>query len=265
MPELWKENLNKWKSTHQNFEIILWDDNSSIELLNQYFPEYVKLYNSFKYPIQRADFIRYCILYVYGGIYCDLDIIPKKNHNIEQLLNIYEPESNLQVLLSSSTMNSVPTNSFMVSKPRSQFWIDTMDEIKNRSDDYYMTKTTQVLKQSGPHLLLTIYNNYKKSDNLQNTVELIPSNILNSCDICGKCDNTFGILEDQHAKSWNDDTTSIMNNAYCVVRDYKNTSYYNWMIIISILVIILLIILFMCIKYINLYNQCSQKLSTSYF
>ena len=35
--------------------------------------------NEFRYDIQRADFIRYIILYEYGGIYIDCDVIFLKN------------------------------------------------------------------------------------------------------------------------------------------------------------------------------------------
>ena len=43
------------------------------ELVRTYFPEFLMIYQSFKYDVQRWDAIRYMILYHYGGVYADLD------------------------------------------------------------------------------------------------------------------------------------------------------------------------------------------------
>ena len=48
-------------------------------MIEEDFPEYLELWNDFRYDIQRCDFIRYCILYKYGGLYLDCDIRPMKN------------------------------------------------------------------------------------------------------------------------------------------------------------------------------------------
>jgi len=51
-----------------------------ISYLNSYHPEIVHHYKKYEYLIQRADMIRYFILYDYGGIYCDLDMYPLKKY-----------------------------------------------------------------------------------------------------------------------------------------------------------------------------------------
>ena len=48
-------------------------------MIEEDFPDYLELWNDFRFPIQRADFIRYCILFKYGGLYLDCDIRPMKN------------------------------------------------------------------------------------------------------------------------------------------------------------------------------------------
>jgi mannosyltransferase OCH1-like enzyme len=100
--------LQLWTQTHPNFQINLWDDEKSNKLIRIHFPQYVKLYNNLQYSIQRTDMIRYCILYVHGGVYCDLDIIP--NHNIEKLLELYELNNNIEVGLSQSPQTTNASN-----------------------------------------------------------------------------------------------------------------------------------------------------------
>ena len=62
-----------------NYEYKLWDLKDCENLIEKEFPEYLQLWNDFRYDIQRCDFIRYCILYKYGGLYLDCDIRPMKN------------------------------------------------------------------------------------------------------------------------------------------------------------------------------------------
>lgn len=63
-----------------NFRHVLWDDVRIKRLLQEYFaPEYLQLYNSYTVFAQKADFSRYIILYIYGGIYLDFDTKCKRN------------------------------------------------------------------------------------------------------------------------------------------------------------------------------------------
>jgi mannosyltransferase OCH1-like enzyme len=46
---------------------------SSRDLLAKEYPWFVETWDHYRFPIQRADSIRYFILAHYGGIYIDLD------------------------------------------------------------------------------------------------------------------------------------------------------------------------------------------------
>mgnify|MGYP003654331262 CR=1 FL=1 len=63
---------------NNNIGYQLWDLRDSEILIDKY-PEYKEIWNKFRFPIQRADFIRYLILYDQGGIYVDCDIYPTTN------------------------------------------------------------------------------------------------------------------------------------------------------------------------------------------
>lgn len=53
---------------------MLWTDASSREFIAEQYPWFLDTFDSYPYPIQRADAIRYFILHYYGGVYLDLDI-----------------------------------------------------------------------------------------------------------------------------------------------------------------------------------------------
>ena len=62
-----------------NIKYKMWSKKDIELLLVDKYSEYIDLYNEFRYDIQRADFIRYIILYEYGGIYIDCDVVFIKN------------------------------------------------------------------------------------------------------------------------------------------------------------------------------------------
>lgn len=55
-------------------EYMLWTDATAREFIAEYYPWFLDTFDGYTYPIQRADVIRYFVLYHYGGIYIDLDI-----------------------------------------------------------------------------------------------------------------------------------------------------------------------------------------------
>lgn len=55
-------------------EYMLWTDASSREFIAKDYPWFLDTFDGYTYPIQRADAIRYFVLYHYGGVYLDLDI-----------------------------------------------------------------------------------------------------------------------------------------------------------------------------------------------
>jgi len=75
------ENVEKTKAfcKKQGYKHTMWDLKKCVELVKNEFPQYLSLWKAFTLPIQRADFIRYLILYKYGGIYVDCDIHPLRS------------------------------------------------------------------------------------------------------------------------------------------------------------------------------------------
>jgi hypothetical protein len=57
-----------------DFEYLFFNDEQVEDFLNQYFPQYRPVFDSFPYRIQRYDFFRYLAVYHYGGFYFDLDV-----------------------------------------------------------------------------------------------------------------------------------------------------------------------------------------------
>ena len=76
LPRAFRRNMEDWH--RQGFDVKLWNKERCEDLLHSR-PEYgriVDMYQSFKRNVQKADLIRYCIVYDQGGFYMDLDALP---------------------------------------------------------------------------------------------------------------------------------------------------------------------------------------------
>ncbi|RSH94822.1 hypothetical protein EHS25_004628 [Saitozyma podzolica] len=74
LPAKWQKAWRECREGMPDYEYFLWTDEVSRQFVATHYPSFLQMYDSYKYPIQRADSIRYFILHHFGGIYMDLDI-----------------------------------------------------------------------------------------------------------------------------------------------------------------------------------------------
>tara|TARA_R110002020_G_C16259563_1_gene770378 strand:- start:399 stop:1076 length:678 start_codon:yes stop_codon:yes gene_type:complete len=141
MNQLFKRSKFEFESI-KGYKYKLWSEEECEELLNK-FPDYVGLYYSCKYEIMKVDIIRFLILYKYGGLYADLDVIPviKEFPESSFAVSKNDDELNIEVLLSCD---------------KNPILLDYLDfvkeqiEIKNQIDVYKDWKLRYVHQTTGP-------------------------------------------------------------------------------------------------------------------
>jgi len=69
--------LGGWARRHPlpKWKVILWGKQTSERFVSEQQPEYLDLYCSLSRDVQRADLLRYLLLYHFGGFYIDLDLL----------------------------------------------------------------------------------------------------------------------------------------------------------------------------------------------
>ena len=72
-PQQYLPTIHKFKKLNPDFDIYVWNEQKLLELLNS-FPLFKISIEKAPYMIQKIDIYKYIILYLYGGIYMDLDI-----------------------------------------------------------------------------------------------------------------------------------------------------------------------------------------------
>ncbi|KAI0353597.1 hypothetical protein OH77DRAFT_1497294 [Trametes cingulata] len=74
LPPKWANVSQGCRDMMPDYEYKLWTDAGAREFIAEHYSWFLDTFDGYKYPIQRADVIRYFVLYHYGGIYIDLDI-----------------------------------------------------------------------------------------------------------------------------------------------------------------------------------------------
>ncbi|KAL2017365.1 hypothetical protein VTK56DRAFT_2288 [Thermocarpiscus australiensis] len=73
LPPDWDALRRNCINLNPDFEFKLWTENTSREFIEAEYPWFLRTYDSYRYPVQRVDAVRYFLLLHYGGIYMDLD------------------------------------------------------------------------------------------------------------------------------------------------------------------------------------------------
>lgn len=152
-----------------------------------------------RFHIEKCDFARYLVLYVYGGVYMDLDFIAIKNlsrlfkiqppfginaappngsdFNSQKINGSQEMEINRTLLLVLEPKEHSPStdpldipkrvfNGFLGSSPKNPFWLDFMDEIMKNYRMRTSKSTSSVFGTTGPLALSKFCYRHPKWSNL---------------------------------------------------------------------------------------------------
>ena len=88
LPENIQSNIDFIKKSNPGFVHYLFDNNARREFIQKYFTEDVsKSYDTLIPGAYRADLWRYCVLYIYGGIYLDIKFKPINGFTFDLLTN----------------------------------------------------------------------------------------------------------------------------------------------------------------------------------
>ncbi|KAF2171035.1 glycosyltransferase family 32 protein [Zasmidium cellare ATCC 36951] len=151
IPEVWQEAQQSCLDFHKDpeWEYKLWTDKASLEFIAEEYPEFLETFQNYRYPIQRADAIRYFVLDHFGGVYIDLD--DGCNRPLEPLLNY-----------PAFVRKTVPTgvsNDAMGAVPHHPFFQRVIEELQNYDRSWVLPYIT-VMASTGPLFLSIIWRHY---------------------------------------------------------------------------------------------------------
>lgn len=208
---------------NSDFEHIFWDDVKIINFLSTVYNEnYVNTYKNYKKLAQKADFARYAILYKYGGIYLDMDMLCRKNLSSFLSYNLFCTVDILSIISTRYLNGTIGT------KPNHPLFMYVFKNIFKR-----LPKSSNVTYSTGTILFYDSVKEYKKTTG-KSDISIIDRKYLHPCqpyddDDCGsKCKDCY---------------VSHMNNGSWKSGIHKYAEK-NCMKILKWLVLIILIIVF---------------------
>ncbi|TPX36195.1 hypothetical protein SmJEL517_g01498 [Synchytrium microbalum] len=169
------ERFKTWSETctllHPDWEYRIWTDEENRQLVVDNAPWFVATYDAFPKNIMRVDSARYLYMYVYGGIYMDLDM---------ECLKPMDPLCGagkvlLPLLLYDMKFPMVIPNAWLASIPGHRFWITVLWNVMVFAHDATVD-TDNPESVTGPIALYRAYNKWtdEKGDGTEGLVLLQP-------------------------------------------------------------------------------------------
>ena len=221
IPQKYLDNLENVKKINSNYKIKIWNGYDCDKFVRKYFPDKINIYWNFPYPIQRCDYIRFLILYIYGGIYSDMDRFSVKSYD-----TILEKYSEYDIILTQLSSLNIINNDIIISKPQNNFILKCIDNIKIYNFNNYFI---DVCASTGPIYLIKMYYQY----NSLSKIKLL-CNELSPCSWC-----SFDINNMDKIVSYTSlDNSWIDKNNYIYIVKYI---YCNFVYILFIIIIIFLL------------------------
>jgi len=157
IPEKMIKSIRSVRLNNPEFNFYIFDDKECLSFIKKYFDKDVVLaYNKLIPAAYKSDLWRYCVLYIYGGIYYDIKFRCVNNF---KFIALTEKENWIQ----DTNPNNV-CNGLLCCKPRNEILLKCIKKIVYHSKINYYGNSS--LDPTGPSLLGKFFNKNEK-DNMQ--------------------------------------------------------------------------------------------------
>lgn len=155
IPVIWQGSQQECKELHPDYEYILWTDEKSRDFIAEQYPWFLKTWDSYRYPIERADAIRYFALSHYGGVYIDLD--DSCHRKLDPLLTV--------PAFARQTKPTGVSNDVMGSVPGHPFFEKVIHSLDKYNHNWLIPYVT-IMISTGPLFLSVVLEKYKRENHV---------------------------------------------------------------------------------------------------
>lgn len=182
IPKEYNEVFKSWKVTNPDWEVNFYSYKDNDLLVKNNFPWLYDTYKNFYFDEQRLDMAKACYLYLYGGLYVDVNYLPLAN--IDPLF--YKSNAELYFAYYNDSNENRIVTSFIASKPKSSFWLTYLKNIIGDKGYIFSSKYGIINSTTGSQKITDLVKSYN------GTVGKLPYNEINSCTECNEnCNQSF--------------------------------------------------------------------------
>jgi mannosyltransferase OCH1-like enzyme len=240
IPRKFNNNTESIKKMHSKWLYILWDGIMILKLMN-IDKKLLKTYYKLIYLHQKVDFARYVILYLYGGVYLDIDIeaikplddILDKYKNYDLIVSKLSLPPEIE-FISCTVQGRCINNGIIIAKPKAKVLLNLIKHVIDNCKCCSMTnKMICIETTTGPVVFSKIIKNFPDSSK----IKILDPEYFEPCllDKCQITSNTY--LLHKHNVSWFSDEFKF------ICKFYLNNR-------VQILFVLLLLIIILALQFI---------------
>lgn len=201
IPKHWRKAFQKCRTIHRarGWKSILWTDESIRLFLSNHYDWFLPTYDSYPFWIQRVDSARYFILYHFGGVYLDMDIV---------CVGSFEPI--YKTMISKNLTAIIPktkpigySNDVIFARKHGGF-METVIHSLNMYNHGYGLEYLTVMMSTGPLFLTSVLHH--ASDTIQKQVGILSPDVYAP----QKGHETISIFRHTRGNSWHGNDIKII-------------------------------------------------------
>ena len=180
LPPRWVKAYRRCSRLHsprQGWKTMLWTDEDLRDLVAAHYPRFLRMYESYRYPIQRADAGRYFVLHRHGGVYLDLDVSCARYLEPLRAAVSSLPPGAMNRTSAAAVPRTRPlglSNDVMLASPGHPF-LEALIESLPRRKRWYGSPYPTVMFGTGPGFLTLVYASL--SEGVRGSVSIIGSEL----------------------------------------------------------------------------------------
>ena len=158
---MWFKCQETWRKKFPDWEYKMWTDEDLDNLVKKHFKWFYPTYSGYDKTIKRVDSARYIILYLYGGIYADMDY--ECFENFEDVIKQGKVSIAESKFINNSIFRESHQNALMISPALHPFWINVFKNLEIYKD------FDNVIFSTGPHIITKTIS--EVDDNLYSSMD----------------------------------------------------------------------------------------------
>ena len=160
---------HKWLEQNPSYEYFIYDDKDNLQFIQENFNE--RIFNCYSRIINgsaKADFFRYAVLYIKGGVYLDIDFLPKASfadfiEEDDELIVTHDD----QVSRRDTYVDGI-FNAFICARPKHELFLILINQICEYIENNKHNNFRGAIHHlTGSHVFSAKFKNYFKAQNIK--------------------------------------------------------------------------------------------------
>ncbi|XP_052768098.1 uncharacterized protein LOC128208582 [Mya arenaria] len=165
VPFILREYARSFIANHPDWQYKFWSDADGRHLIQERHPYLLQTWDGYQQNIQRADALRYSVLYEYGGVYADLDVenlrpLDRATMKYSCIIPTEPFEHSIFLYNSPYLIN----NAFIMCRAKHPFFKQVLLNLVKTSTIQTTTADNQVMMTTGPLFFTNEFNNFMGID-----------------------------------------------------------------------------------------------------